>query len=314
MAKFASYTLKYLDLSKDYRNDLFSGDPDFNMTKFWANRQQYLAELFASDDVMKFVVGDKKTYPHKLFHCSLNEKIIIMRFANVKEMLLERNFVEEPVVYNPSCYVIIDNRDGCRRVVIQKVSTAFTTTDQVAKVMEQVLSEQLKSKCIGVELLANRYPRDFYKLWKMQAHRTSALKFNVSDFSIRDDDDMTNTQMLIALEEGGRDLDANASVEFTSRIPKGVLRLNEKSSRVRALVRASAKSAVPIELITTDGARFECYIDTDLESDDKIVTEEFDSDILDLLMDKDKKVIAERHIVEFLNRIKVEEDKEGKTA
>lgn len=83
MAKFASYTLKYLDLSKDYRNDLFSGDPDFNMTKFWANRQQYLAELFASDDAMKFVVGDKKTYPHKLFHCSLNEKIIIMRFANV---------------------------------------------------------------------------------------------------------------------------------------------------------------------------------------------------------------------------------------
>ena len=144
MAKFALYTLRYLDKSAEYKFDLFSGDPDFNMTQFWAKRQEYLAELFASDEAMKFNVGEKKTYPHKLFRCSLNENIIIMRFANVKEMLLERNFVEEPVEYNPSCYVIIDNREGCRRVVIQKVSTAFTTTDQVAKVMEQVLSLQLK--------------------------------------------------------------------------------------------------------------------------------------------------------------------------
>lgn len=158
MAKLARYTLRYIDKSTEYKDDLFKNDPDFNMTKFWAKRQEYLQELFASDDALTFNVGDKKTYPHKVFRCSLNEKIIIMRFANVKEMLLERNFVEEPVEYNPSCYVIIDNRDGCRRVVIQKVSTAFTTTDQVAKVMEQVISEQLKEKCIGVNLIANRYP------------------------------------------------------------------------------------------------------------------------------------------------------------
>lgn len=144
MAKLALYTLRYIDKSAGYKDDLFKNDPDFDMTKYWANRQEYLAELFASDDALTFNVGDKKTYPHKVFRCSLNEKIIIMRFANVKEMLLERNFVEEPVEYNPSCYVIIDNRDGCRRVVIQKISTAFTTTDQVAKVMEQVISEQLK--------------------------------------------------------------------------------------------------------------------------------------------------------------------------
>ena len=310
MAKFALYTLRYLDKSAEYKFDLFSNDPDFNMTQFWAKRQKYLAELFASDESMKFNVGEKKTYPHKLFRCSLNEKIIIMRFANVKEMLLERNFVEEPVAYNPSCYVIIDNRDGCRRVVIQKVSTAFTTTDQVAKVMEQVISQQLKPKCIGVNRLANRYPRDFYKLWKMQAYRTSSIRFNVSDYSISNEDDLTNTQMLIALEEAGRDLDANTAVEFIAKGPKGVLRLNEDSIRVKRLVMASAKSAVPIELITTDNVRFECYIDTDLESDDKIMTEEIDGEVPEMLMDKDKKEKAEQSVVEFLNRIKTEEEKE----
>ena len=310
MAKLALYTLRYIDKSTEYKNDLFKNDPDFDMTKFWANRQEYLAKLFASDDALQFTVGDKKTYPHKVFRCSLNEKIIIMRFANVKEMLLERNFVEEPVEYNPSCYVIIDNRDGCRRVVIQKVSTAFTTTDQVAKVMEQVISEQLKEKCIGVNLIANRYPRDFYKLWRMQAYRTNSIRFHVSDYSVSDDDDLTNTQMLVALEEAGRDLDANTAVEFTARGAKGVLRLNEDSRRVKKLVTASAKSAIPIELITTDNVRFECYIDTDLESDDKIVTEELDSEVLENLMDKDKKEAAEQHIVEFLNRIKAEEGKE----
>lgn len=314
MAKFALYTLRYLDKSAEYKFDLFSGDPDFNMTQFWAKRQEYLAELFASDEAMKFNVGEKKTYPHKLFRCSLNENIIIMRFANVKEMLLERNFVEEPVEYNPSCYVIIDNREGCRRVVIQKVSTAFTTTDQVAKVMEQVISQQLKPKCIGVNLLANRYPRDFYKLWKMQAYRTNSIRFNLSDYSVGDEDDMTSTQMLEALEEAGRDLDANTAVEFVAKGTKGVLRLNENSRRVKKLVMASAKSAVPIELITTDNVRFECYIDTDLESDDKIVTEELDSDVLEMLIDKEKQQTAEQHIVEFLNRIKTEQDKEETAA
>lgn len=310
MAKLALYTLRYIDKSAGYKDDLFKNDPDFDMTKYWANRQEYLAELFASDDALTFNVGDKKTYPHKVFRCSLNEKIIIMRFANVKEMLLERNFVEEPVEYNPSCYVIIDNRDGCRRVVIQKISTAFTTTDQVAKVMEQVISEQLKGKCMGVNLVANRYPMDFYKLWRMQAYRTNSIRFHVSDYSVSDEDDLTNTQMLLALEEAGRDLDANAAVEFTAKTPKGVLRLNEDSIRVKKLVTASAKSAIPIELITTDNVRFECYIDTDLDSDDKIVTEELDNEVLENLMDKDKKAGAEQRIVEFLNRIKAEEGKE----
>lgn len=307
MARMALYTLRYIDKSTEYWNDLFRGDPDFNMTKFWADRQRYLGELFATDDAIKFEIGDRKPYPHKLFKCSLNENIIIMRFANVKEMILERNFQEEPVEYNPSCYVIIDNREGCRRVVIQKVSTAFSTTDQVAKIMEAVLTERLSSKCIGVELLANRYPMDFYKLWKMQGYRTTAIRFNLSDFSFRSDEDVTNTQMLIALEETGKDLDANTVVEFSSKIPRGVLRMNESSRRIRNLVQASARSAVPVELITTDGMRFDCFINSDLESDDKIVTEEFDTEILDMLMDEEKRQLAEQHIVEFLNHFKTED-------
>ena len=121
---------------------------------------------------------------------------------------------------------------------------------------------------------------------------------------------MTNTQMLLALEEAGRDLDANTAVEFMARLPKGVLRLNEDSLRVKRLVRASAKSALPIELITTDNIRFECYIDTDLDSDDKIVTEELDSEVLENLMDNDKREAAEQRIVEFLNSIKTEDEKE----
>ena len=35
MARLALYTLKYIDKSAGYKHDLFSDDPDFNMTRLW---------------------------------------------------------------------------------------------------------------------------------------------------------------------------------------------------------------------------------------------------------------------------------------
>lgn len=297
MAKFALYALKYTDL---FTPNLFQDDPNAGMQDRWSDRQELFGNLFAEDSSITFQpIEGKKTYPHRVYHCKANPKIIIMRFANVKEMIVEQDFEEKTIEHNPSCYVIIDNREHCRRIAIQKLRTSFSSTDQVARIIEICVNEALKSPQLSVSLTAQRYPLDFYKLWNQEALQTERLRFHISsDILVPTAQDPTDaepeseseTEYLIRMEEAGRnELDANCYVEYSSRKKGSPLRLNESSQVIRRLVHASAGSGTTIELITLDGAIFECYIDTDLESDDKIVTHEIETEWLETIFDINRK-------------------------
>ena len=68
----------------------------------------------------------------------------------------------------------------------------------------------------------------------------------------------------------------------------------------------SASTGCSIELVTTDGASFTCYIDSDIESTDKIVSYDMDAGYLEQLFDNqvDDKTESEKKVIEFLNGIK----------
>lgn len=142
MAKFAQYYLSFLG------DNLFAGER-------WAERQQLLGALLASEEKMAFMGSapakdrtaggeeEKKAvvYRHKVYHLTCAPDITVMRIANVKEMLIEKDFHPQTVEHNPSCFVIFDNRRGCRRVLIQKLATSFSSTDQVMKILQRGLEK-----------------------------------------------------------------------------------------------------------------------------------------------------------------------------
>lgn len=297
MAKFALYALKYTD---HFTPNLFQNDPDADMQDNWSVRQELFGKLFAEDKSITFQpVEGRKAYPHRVYHCIANPNIIIMRFANVKDMIIEQDFEEKHVEHNPSCYVIIDNRERCRRIAIQKLRTSFSSTDQVARIIEICVNEALKCKQLSVSLTAQRYPLDFYKLWNQEALQTERLRFQISSDiliptseynDIAEPEDETETEYLVRMEEAGRkELDANCYVEYASRKKGAPLRLNESSQVIKRLVYASAGSGTSIELITLDGDIVQCYIDTDLESDDKIKTHEIETEWLETIFDIKRK-------------------------
>jgi len=314
MARLAQYIQFY---GSTYVPDLFKDDPEFGCKNEWPRREDIFRSYLADGDAICFKPVDDKVdeqtgevkvgtvYPHRVWHSSLNKGIIVMRFANVKDMVIEKDFEETHVEHNPSCYVIFDSRDGCRRVHIQKIRSSFNSTDQVARIIQDVFNKNLKKDKheFEIELRAQRYPKDFYKLYEVQQENTGVLRFNVSDSIVRDGNE---TEYLLSIEEMSRTNGVNTTVELRPKREGDVLRVNVTSKYVKSLVHASAGSASTIELVTLDGAVFECYVDSDLETEDKIVSVEVDIEMLDMLFSKDEAVVgkAEEKLVEFLNSTK----------
>ena len=337
MSKFAQYYVTYRD------DNLFAHLE-------WEKREDLLAGFLADEDGIQF--ADKpaneaeatdgnndepkkriKIYRHKLYHLAVNERIIVMRIANVKIIPIEKDFKPESVEHYPSVFVIFDTRPGCRRVAIQKLSTSFSNTDQVAKILQKTLGDQMMSHYqIGLEMRAQRYPMDFYRLWRAQEHHTARLKFHLDPEALADAMEAssklqkTQVQVVDAQEEGVIDyiygLEASSrqsgyrtALEVEPRMKGAIMMVDESSEYIRHLATYSAATATPIELITNDGASFECYINTDMMSDDKIVCSEFDTmhleALFDTTMEEDARKSAEMKVVEFVNGMKyVVDDKE----
>lgn len=343
MAKFAQYYTTYL------KDNLFA-------ELEWENREELLSEFLETEDCIRFsdktlsevvstgsptAVAEEtardsdekkpkiKIYRHKVYHLVTQPKIVVMRIANVKVIPIEKDFKPDSVEHFPSVFVIFDLRDGCRRVAIQKLSTSFSTTDMVAKILQKSLGEAMMKKChIGLQLNAQRYPMDFYKLWRAQQHHTSRIKFYISRNADDRCKEMAGKQQTIGqameddsivghiyeLEEVCRKSGYRSAIEVEPEQKGAVMYVDETSEYIRNLVTYSASIGATIELVTSDGASFECYIDSDFESDDKIVAREFESNYLEALFDADldgeARKQSEEKVVEFVNSMKrvVDED------
>ncbi len=317
MAKFAQYYLEYINV------DIFSKEE-------WAERQKHFGSYFESNNSIEFFSGegnDKKTYKHEVYHLSSNKDIIVMRIANNKQKDVIQNFKKLSVKHEPPCYVIIDNRDKCRRIAIQSNKDSFYKTDTLKDIIQDVLEKKMMAEHnINIRLHPQFYPRDFYKAWELRQYTTSAIRFNVSegelprDFSREVLDDNSIMGFAIKVNEEECRKKYRTVLELNPPEDKPFLEVDYESAFIRNLVNLHAMTGASIVIITKDGSRFSCYIDDDEESN-MIVTNEIDSEYLDDLFpesgdynneDVRKKIEdAEKKLVEFVNNMKVVADEEN---
>ena len=306
MAKFSHYYLKYkLD-------DIFAQE-------LKAERQKLFGEMLEKDDSISFILGEdenKKHYKHMVKHLRLNHDIIVMRIANDSKKDVIQDFKKMSVRHEPPCYVIIDNREHCRRVAIQRNKDAWASTDSVAKVMTTVLDKALRRSCyIGISMHPQYYPKDFYKAWRMHQHHTSRLWFGLTEGEIpqsfRTEPQTDDTIMGFALEvnEELQRKKYRTELVLSSAQNNTPLFVDEDSVYIRNLVNFHALTGSPIVIETSDGARFTCFID-DEEDSANIITSEIDRNILDILFGEAEgdAATAESKVMEFVNGMKYEVD------
>lgn len=281
-----------------------------------------------------------KIYKHRIYHLTDNPNVVVMRLANVKLIPIEKDFKPEQVEHYPSLFIIFDNRENCRRVAIQKLPASFSNTDTVAKILQKTLGDAMMAECnIGVEFRAQRYTMDFYKLWRSQQHHTTRIKFNISPDdeskarleqqklkALRSDSKVTKVEVedldetimgfIYQLQEESQKSGYRSAIEIEATEKGAVLYVDETSEYIRSLARYCSSTATPVEIITNDGATFECFIDSDMESDDKIVTQEFDAAYLEALFDpqleEGTRKTYETKVIELLYSMKMVVDEEEK--
>lgn len=317
MAKFAQYYLEYL------KDNIFS-------EKEWAERQKHFGSYFESNESIDFSLGEdegRKTYKHDVYHLSSNKDIVVMRIANDKTKEVIQDFKIVPVRHEPPCFVIIDNRDRCRRIAIQKNKESFNTTDSLKKIIQEVLDRKMQADhYMSLKLHPQFYPRDFYKAWRLRQYTTACIRFNLWDgkmpkeFKGEELDDQSIMDFAIRLNEEESRKKYRSVLELNPPSDTPFLAVDESSTFIRNLVKFHANTGASIEIVTNDGSRFTCYIDDDEESD-SIVTNEIDTEYLDVLfLDKAEKedeevrkriTAAENELVEFINKMKVVADEEN---
>lgn len=328
MAKFAQYCVIYKD--------------EFGGSHEWEKRQEHLGELFKEDSSVEFTIGegsDRKNYKHRLYHLAANPDIIVMRFANDKDLPIEKDFEQSTTKTEPSCFIILDNRNGMRSMAIQNRREAFSSPSQVAKILSSKLTELLYSKyCYSVNISPDYYPEDLFKLWSICQQNAAAVRFGVpsnlpddvmskiEELKKRGKDyfDDSLMQPILTMAYEAKKANYNQSITVTPEEKKTALFVDKTSAYMRNLLSLSAAIDEPVELITTDGASFRCFVDTESENVDKIVNREFDATMLELLFNTKKKdgedvtvedrTNIEERIVEFVNGMQHEPKDEKKTA
>ena len=327
MSKFSIYRYLFRDITKSSSDqpDLFAEEDSGKLPDYWDKRVDIFTRLFTDlKEKLVFQEGDI-VYPHRLIDCPQNKNVAIMRFANVKEIELEKNFKHEKTTYNPSCVVFIDNRKGIRHIAIQRSRDSFYSTDMVARILELSFNKMLAPYGLSIVITAQRYPKNFWAAYHLNEHRACGVRFSLNEHSFRQPDESFNliddvpqstTDFLIELEEMYRETGGEPSVELNA--PKGnILHLREDSARVKRYVMACADAGLPITFRTVDGLTFECFAEKGFEEEDKIVMQDFDDRYLPTIDTNDLFNTPTQHVIEFLNSIKVirkpeEEDPDDK--
>ena len=319
MAKFAQYYIRY-------KHDAGCYD--------WEQRQQHLRALFERDDSIEFYIGEaetQKVYKHRVYHLNSAPGITVMRFANDIDIPVERDFEPAMAKDEPSCFVIIDNRDNLRTVAIQKRRKAFSNTRQVAKILSTVIGQQLfKEYCYGFEILPDYYPADLFKVWERQQAHVQSMRFGVPEMNAdeilrkveelrsknRDyfDDSLMGSLLEVLIAQKQAKYKGHYTVMPEDK--KVALYVDKDSVFMRNLLTFADAIDEPVELVTNDGGTFRCFIDNDEDNTDKIVSFDFNEYFLEMLFKAKKKdgskvepedrLKAEEEVLELMNSMKHE--------
>ena len=326
MSSFAQYYIRFLYEFAPYD---------------WEKRQEYLAAFFQADDSIEFAIGEgdkRKVFNHRVYHLQNNPRIVVMQFANSIDIPVEIAYEHTFAKDEPSCFVIIDNRDNLRSVLIQKRKQAFGNPGQVAKIISSQISDRMfKEKCYSIEILPEFYPEDLFEAWEKLQQTAMAMRFGVPEMTPDEimqkvealksqhkeyyDDSLMQSLLQLAVEAKKAKYKQLYTVMPEDK--QTALYVDKTSVFMKNLLTLSRAINMPVELVTKDAGTFRCFVETDEDNTDKIVCREFNAGLLENLFrkrDKDGNELEtsdinkiEGEIVEMLNGMKHEpEDEEEK--
>jgi hypothetical protein len=234
MATFAIFNYQFEKIVEDARQGELEGMESVLMSadEAFPQKQKILGEILNRDfkkekaiDVIHFTNGHgPKEYIHRHLMPPTDD-IVIMRVANRKtQTIVDAELREKRVDDYQNCIVMIDNRSGIQRILIENKKTAFRDVKSLANILEYTFNCLLRQYSLVISLdhlqdsrkfwqYANdrrTYPMGFYRIcFKLPYPNLERLRkvydrlFSQAQksFNSRLDMDFTNPNGEVRLEE-----------------------------------------------------------------------------------------------------------------
>lgn len=180
MATFAIYNYQFAKIIRRAREGrLFPKDAvEMDAEEAFPQRQQIFGALLENDynaeqeiNKIKFINGrSDKEFIHRHLMPPTDD-IVVMRMANVrKTSYVNKNFNEDHIEDYQNCIVIIDNRPGIQRILIENKKRAFQDVKQVANILAFTFDQLLKPFSLKIELM---HLQESKKFWQYVEDRRS---------------------------------------------------------------------------------------------------------------------------------------------
>lgn len=173
MSSFAIYNYQFAKIIKHAKEGrLFGKDPlEMEAEEAFARRQEIFGAMLEEDYVgeqeiskIKFLNGrSDKEFIHRHL-IPPTDDIVVMRVANVRNAsFVNKDFTEDHVKDYQNSVVIIDNRPGIQRILIENKKRAFQDVKQVANILAFTFNMLLKRFSLKIELMHLQESKRFWQ-------------------------------------------------------------------------------------------------------------------------------------------------------
>ena len=180
MSSFAIYNYQFAKIIRQAKEQyLFDNGPvEMDAEESFPQRQRIFGAMLDNDykgeqeiSKIKFINGrSDKEFIHRHL-IPPTDDIIVMRVANVRTATyVNKDFNEDHVDDYQNCIVIIDNRPGIQRILIENRKRAFQDVKQVANIMAFTFNQLLKRFSLKIELM---HLQESKKFWQYVEDRRS---------------------------------------------------------------------------------------------------------------------------------------------
>ena len=180
MSSFAIYNYQFAKIIRRAREQRLFGKDALEMEadEAFPLRQQLFGTLLMDDYKgeqeicrIKFINGrSDKEFIHRHLMPPTDD-IVVMRVANVRNATyMNKDFNEDHVEDYQNCLVIIDNRPGIQRILIENKKRAFQDVKQVANILAFTFNLLLQRFSLKIELM---HLQESKKFWQYVEDRRS---------------------------------------------------------------------------------------------------------------------------------------------
>jgi len=170
MSSYAVFNYQFAKIIRRAEEGHLFPDEGIEADEAFAKRQEILDEIISRDFLGKELIQFKSLYSgDKVFiHRYVvppTDHIVILRLANKRTTtIVTKDLKEKEEDDYPNSIVIIDNRPGIQRILIESKKTAFTDVRQVARILMYTFSLALAQYHLEFALMHLQDPRAFWTL------------------------------------------------------------------------------------------------------------------------------------------------------